>query len=135
MRRIALLLATVLLAAVLLASGIGTAAAEPQKNQIVVPATCDNGETPTFVINGMSKVGKIEGSTSNIVVKRFTATFTDPETGEPVGEPLVREQGPEKGVQGDPITCTGVVTTELQGLGLVTSTFEFEGFVTPRGNQ
>ena len=76
MRRIALLLATVLLAAVLLASGTGPVAAQPGKNQIEVTTDqCSNGKTYTFVLNGESNVGQIEGTTSNVIVVRSEVTF------------------------------------------------------------
>lgn len=131
MRRIALLLVTVLLAAVLFASGIGTAAAEPQKNQIEVPVTCSNGEQFTLVFNAMSKTGQVRGSTSNVVVKSGTVTYSDPDTGEPIGGDEFGGQSNKKGVRDD-LTCQGGVVTELVGLGPVRAVFEFQGFVTPR---
>src|SRR4028119_832072 len=75
MRKFGLLANVVLLAVVLLTSGVGTAAAEPQKNQILVPVRCDNGQSYTLVINGMSKVGQIIGDNNNIVVTEFTVTY------------------------------------------------------------
>jgi hypothetical protein len=71
-----------------------------------VPATCDNGQSYTFVINGMSKVGQILGSTNNIAIKRFTATYIDP------GGKLKRDdafdQGNKKGLQGIQQTAPAV---------------------------
>ncbi len=131
MKKMVLLLTMALLAAVLLTSGIGVAAAEPQKNQILVPATCDNGQSYTFVINGMSKVGQILGSTNNIAIKRFTVTYLDPDGNLIGGDEF--DRGNKNGVQRDLINCAGRTTTEIQGLGLVTAVFEFQGFVTPRG--
>ena len=137
MRRFGLLIAMVLLAVVLLASGVGTAAAEPQKNQILVPVTCDNGQSYTLVINGMSKVGQISGGNQNLVVTEFDVTFRDPDTGVVVGGDTFDRGNAEdpKGnsPQGDAISCDGSVDTTLQGLGDVTAEFVFEGFVTPRG--
>ena len=78
-----------LFTALLCLSGIGVAAAEPHKNQIVVEATCSNSQSYTFVINGMSKTGQVTDSTDvtvsnnvNVVVKQFTVTYFD-ETGNP----------------------------------------------------
>lgn len=124
-------LLTMLFATVLLASGIGTATAEPQKNQIEVPATCDKGQSYTFVINAMSKTGHILGSTNNIVIKKGTATFVD-QNGNQVGSEDIGH-GNKKVLQGDLITCHGQTTTDLQGLGTVTAVFDFQGFITPRG--
>ncbi|MDQ3639464.1 MAG: hypothetical protein M3426_16065 [Actinomycetota bacterium] len=133
MRRIAFLPVTVLLAAVLFASGIGTVAAEPQKNQIEVPVTCSNGEQYTLVFNAMSKTGQVLGNTSNIVIKSGTVTYFNLVTGEKIESDEVGGQGKKKDLRGELITCSGTVTTELVGLGKVRAVFEFQGFVTPRG--
>jgi hypothetical protein len=133
MRKIVHLVTMVLLAVVLLASGVDTAAAEPQKNQILVPAKCDNGQNYTFVINGMSKVGKIVDGNNNIVITSFTVTFSEPPpSGAFIGTDTF-DQGNKGGLQGDLINCTGTTETELQGLGRVTADYDFQGFVTPRG--
>ncbi len=137
MRKFGLLATVVLLAVVLLASGVGTAAAEPQKNQILVPVNCDNGQSYTLVINGMSKVGQISGGNQNLVVTEFAVTFFEQGTNDVVGTDTFDRGNAEdpKGnsPQGDAISCTGRVDTTLQGLGDVTAEFVFEGFVTPRG--
>ena len=137
MRKFVPLATVVLLAMALLASGVGTAAAEPQKNQILVPVTCDNGQSYTLVINGMSKVGQISGGNQNLVVTEFDVTFRDPDTGVVVGGDTFDRGNAEdpKGnsPQGDAISCDGSVDTTLQGLGKVTAEFDFRGFVTPRG--
>lgn len=133
MRKVFLLATVVLLAVVLLTSGVDKATAELQKNQILLPATCDNGQEYKFVINGMSKVGKIIGSNDNIVIKSFTVTYFEPP---PSGAFILEEtfdQGIKEGLQGDLINCTGSTETELQDLGLVTAVFEFQGVVLPRG--
>ncbi len=128
-----------LLAAMLFASGIGTAAAEPQKNQIRVPVSCSDGEQYTLeytlVFNAMSKTGQIEGSTSNTVVKSGTVTYFDPDTGKLIGSDEVGGQGnkKDKNLGGDRITCKGETETELVGQGPVRAVFEFQGFVAPRG--
>lgn len=126
MRRLAILLTVALFPTVLLVSGVGTVSAEPQKNQILVPATCDNGQSYTFVINGMSKVGQIVGSNGNLVVKSFTVTYFDPD-GNLIGGDTFGQGNKE-----DLIECNGSTTTELQGLGVVTAIFDFQGFLTPR---
>ena len=130
MRKFGLLATAALLAVVILASGVGTAAAEPQKNQILVPVKCDNGQSYTFVINGMSKVGKINGSNQNLVITEYTVTFFRPGTEVVVGEDTFDRGNSE---QRDTISCTGSTSTTLQGLGPVDAEFVFEGFVTPRG--
>jgi hypothetical protein len=138
MRKFGLLATVVLLAVVLLTSGVGTATAEPQKNQILIEdAECDNGQSYTFVINGMSKVGQISEGNDNIVITEFTVTYSDVETGDFLGEDTFDRGNAEdpKGnsPQKDAISCTGSTITELQGLGEVKADFDFRGFVTPRG--
>ncbi len=138
MRKFGLLTTVVLLAMVLLTSGVGTAAAEPQKNQILIEdAECDNDQSYTFVINGMSKVGQISEGNDNIVITEFTVTYSDVETGDFLGEDTFDRGNAEdpKGnsPQKDAISCTGSTITELQGLGEVKADFDFRGFVTPRG--
>jgi hypothetical protein len=132
MRKIVHLLTMVLLAVVLLASGVNTAAAEPQKNQILVPAEC-NGQSYTFVINGMGKVGKIVDGNNNIVITEYTVTYRNLQ-GDVVGQDTF-DQGNAPDSQ-DAISCTGSVTTELQGPGgepeVLTADYVFEGFITPR---
>ena len=135
MKRGTLMLTTVVFATLLLASGIGTAVAEPQKNQILVSdATCDDGEQRTFVINGEGNVGQTNESTSNIIIATSSFEFFAPEDRkrkEPIADPVIVNNGQKEGLQGDLITCNGEVTTELFRLGLVTVVYEFEGFVTP----
>jgi hypothetical protein len=128
-----------LFTAVLCVSGIGVAAAEPQKNQIVVEATCSNDQSYTFVINAMSKTGQVTSSTdatvsnvSNLVVKQFTVEYF--QKGTLVGsDEFESGKALEQGLESDLIECDGVTTTELQGLGLVTASYDFQAFVTPRG--
>ena len=130
MRKIVLLLGTVL-AAVLLVGG--TALAEPGKNRITSEtSSCSNGENYTFTINAMGKAGKLEGTNSNLIIKRFNLTYLDPDSGEVVGV-VTYGKGNKKGQQDDLITCVGENTTEIVGFGLVRIVFELEGFITPRG--
>jgi hypothetical protein len=127
-----------LFTAVLCFSGTGPAAAEPQKNQIVVEASCDPGtpneQTYTFVINGMSKTGNVDESTNNLVVKQYTVVYQQFPSGEFVGRDEF-EIGNKKALQGDLIQCEGETRDpiELEGLGLVTATYDFQAFVAPRG--
>ncbi len=131
MRRALLMM---LFTTVLLASGIGTATAEPQKNQIEVSVTCTNGKQYTLVFNAMSKTGQVSGSLSNVVVKSGTVTFT-PTDGTPAITDEIGGQGNKKGLQGDLIRCVGKTPKPIviEGLGEVIADFDFEGFVTPRG--
>ncbi len=138
MRKFGLLATVVLLAVALLASGVGTAAAEPQKNQILVTAECgEDDQKFEFVINGMSKVGQISGSNDNIVITEFDVTFFEQGTDVVVGRDTFdrgkAEESNGNNLQSDPISCTGSTSTTLQGLGPVDAKFTFEGFVTPRG--
>src|SRR4028118_912420 len=140
MRKLGRLATVVLLAMVLLTSGVGTAAAEPQKNQILIEdAECDNGQSYTFVINGMSKVGQISGGNDNFVVTEFIVTYRDAETNVFLGEGTFdkgkAEASKGNSPQKDAISCTGSTITELQNLGVVKADFDFKGFVTPRGEQ
>ena len=131
MRR-ACFLSAIVLTAVLCVSGIGLAA-EPQKNQIVVEASCSNGQDYTFVINGMSKTGDVEESTSNVVVKQYTVEYYDVQNRKKLLGSDTFEFGNKKVLEGDLIHCIGETETELQGLGLVRAVYDFQAFVTPRG--
>jgi hypothetical protein len=131
-------LSAMLFTAVLCLSGIGVAATELQKNQILVVASCDNGQKYTFVINGMSKTGDVEESTGNVVVKKYTVRYIDNQgTRNPRDDVLVGsdefEFGNKKVLDGDLISCSGVAEDiDVQGLGTVTAIYEFQAFVTPR---
>ena len=138
MRKFGLLATVVLLTVALLASGVGTAAAEPQKNQILVTAECgEDDQKFEFVINGMSKVGQISGGNDNIVITEFDVTFfkqgTDVVVGRDTFDRGKAEESNRNNPQSDPISCTGRITAELEGLGVVRAAYKFEGFVTPRG--
>jgi hypothetical protein len=137
--RRAYFLSAMLFTAVLCLSGIGGLAAEPQKNQIVVDAVCEpDGQSYTFVINGMSKTGHVVDSTNNVVVKQYIVEYRDFETGIVVGsDEFESGKALDQGLQGDLIECEGETPPsdpiELQGLGLVTAIYDFQAFVTPRG--
>ena len=144
--RQAYLLLAILFTALLCLSGIAVAAPEPQKNQIVVDATCKpNGQEYTFVINGMSKTGDVKASTINVVVKQYTVKFYEvigtlddpPGTGDDVlVDSDTFEFGNKKDLDpenGDLISCRGVAEDiDVQGLGRVTAIYDFQAFVTPR---
>jgi hypothetical protein len=142
LRRAYLLLA-MLFTALLCLSGVGVAAAAPQKNQIEVKTTpCSNGQEYTFVINGMSKTGDVTTSTSNVVVKQYTVKFYDVNgtPDDPRDDVLVDSDTFEFGNKkvldpenSDLISCRGVAEDiDVQGLGTVTAIYEFQAFVTPR---
>ncbi len=145
MKRVALLATTTLLAAMLLAGGIGTAAADPLKNyRLLVPdVSCEgSSEKFTFVINGEGVAGHVIGKTSNIMPVQDTATYTykDPATGEIVEEEVVDQLGQflkndsnKKGLRDDLKICEGTVEYEDPELGTVKVDFVFQAFFTPRG--
>jgi hypothetical protein len=122
-----------LIATTLAVSTMSSAVADPGKNQIEATAACSNGETYTFVLNGMGKAWQLEETNSNLLVKSYALTYYDPRTGA-----LIRSDtyggGEKNGQEDDLITCEGETITELQGLGLVKVVAEFEAFVTPRGS-
>ena len=130
MKRKALLLTAVMLAATLLVGG--TAAAEPHKNQVRVQASCDNGKNYTFVLNAQGNSGKIVGSKSNIIIKSYVATYTNVDTGQTFVDTY--DSGNKYGQQRDLISCTGETTYVDNVFGEVNVVFQFEGFVTPRTN-
>jgi hypothetical protein len=132
MRQAVPLLATMLLAMVLLASTIETGIAEPQKNQIAVPVKCDNGEKYTLVFNGEGNAGHLEfAGPNNIIPKSYLVIYLQK------GKEIARDEFHQGNLaeQEDLIHCTGRTTTEISGLGTVTAVLEFEGLVTPRSPQ
>ena len=129
MRQAVPLLATMLLAMVLLASTIETGIAEPQKNQISVPVRCDNGEKYTLVFNGEGNAGHLEfAGPNNIIPKSYLVIYLQK------GKEVARDEFHQGNLaeQEDLIHCTGRTTTDISGLGTVTAVLEFEGLVTPR---
>lgn len=133
MRKATALLLTIVMGLVVLGN-TQAVRAEPAKNQIEAQANCSDGETYTFVLNGMGKAWKIEGTNSNLLVKSYTLTYYDPDTGELIGSDAYGG-GEKNGQEGDLITCQGEVTTVLEGLGLVRVVANFEAFISPRGGQ
>ena len=127
------LLTTVLTLILLMVGALGTATAEPQMNQIVVPAKCktEDGQrfTTTFVINGMAKTGLLTDSTGNIVVASYTVSYYDDQHNL-LGTDTF-DTGTKLNSRDDIVSCTGEVETTLQGLGDVTAVYVFKGFLTP----
>jgi hypothetical protein len=129
------LLTTVLTLILLIVGALGTATAEPQMNQIVVPAKCktEDGQrfTTTFVINGMAKTGLLTDSTGNIVITSYTVSYYDDK-----GNLLDTDtfnSGTKLNSRDDIVHCSGEVETTLEGLGDVTAVYVFTGFLTPAG--
>ena len=127
------LLTTVLTLILLIVGALGTATAEPKKNQIVVPASCTtDGQsftTYTFVINGMAKTGLLTDSTGNIVITSYTVSYYDDQHNL-LGTDTF-DSGIQLNSQDDIVSCRGQIDTTLQGLGDVTAVYEFQGFLTP----
>ena len=134
MRKWQALLTTVLTLLLLIVGALGTATAKPQMNQIVIEdATCktDDGQsfTTTFVINGMAKTGLLTDSTGNIVVTSYTVTYFD-DQGTLLGTDKYNT-GTKLNSKDDIVSCTGQVTTDLEGIGdNVTAFYVFKGFLT-----
>jgi len=133
MRKATALVLTIVMGLVVLGNAQAVRA-EPGKDQIEARANCSDGENYTFVLNGMGKAWKLEGTNRNLLVKRYTLTYYDPVTGELIGSDTYGG-GEKNGQEDDLITCQGEVTTVLEGLGLVRVVAEFEAFISPRGGQ
>ena len=126
------LLTTVLTLILLMVGALGTATAEPQMNQIVVPAKCKtDGQsfTTTFVINGMAKTGLLIDSTGNIVITSYTVSYYDDRRN--LLDTDTFDSGTKLNSQDDIVSCSGRIDTTLQGLGDVTAVYQFNGFLTP----
>ena len=140
MRKFGLLATMVLLAVVLLTSGVGTATAapktEPQKNKnqiLIKDATCTkDGQSYTFVINGMAKTGLlIDSIDKTFKITSYTVTFYDDQ-----GNKLRKDEfdsGTKINSRDDILKgCTGQVTANFEGIGdNVTAIYAFQGFLTP----
>jgi hypothetical protein len=128
------LLTTVLTLLLLIVGALGTATAAPKMNQIVIEdATCKTADgqsfTTTFVINGMAKTGLLTDSTGNIVVTSYTVTYFD-DHGNLLGTDKYNT-GTKLNSKDDILSCTGQVTTDLEGIGdNVTAFYVFKGFLT-----
>ena len=133
MKRIIRVAGVLLVSAMMLAGTLGIAVAEPGKNQIRVLSTCDNGAQYDSVIKGEGDIGHIEGTNDLVVIKRYTVSYVDATTGEPIATNTV-DNGQKTGVAKSLVQCTGVTTFNHWQLGDVTATFDFEAFITPHGN-
>jgi hypothetical protein len=128
------LLATVLTLLLLIVVALGTATAEPKKNQIVIEdATCKTGDgqssTHTFVINGMAKTGHLTDSHGNMVITSYTVTYKD-EQGKLLGTDKY-SAGTKLNSRDDILSCSGQVTADFEGIGdNVTAFYDFKGFLT-----
>jgi hypothetical protein len=138
MRKFGLLATMVLLAVILLTSGVGTATAAPktelQKNQILIKdATCTtDGQSYTFVINGMAKTGLLIDSTDKTFkITSYTVTFYDDQGNELRTDEF--DSGTKINSRDDILKgCTGQVTANFEGIGdNVTAIYAFQGFLTP----
>jgi hypothetical protein len=127
------MLTAVLILIFVIVGALGPATAEPQMNQIVVPAKCktEDGQrfTTTFVINAMAKTGHLTDSTGNTVITSYTVSYYDDQ-----GKLLdtdTFDSGTKLNSRDDIVSCRGQIDTTLQGLGDVTAVYEFKGFLTP----
>ena len=134
------LLTTISALTLLFVLALGTATAapqtEPQKNQIVIEdATCTtDGQSftdYTFVINGMAKTGLLVDSTDKtIVFTSYTVTYYDKD-GNLLGTDEF-DSGTKTNSRDDILSCSGQVTTDLEGIGDdVTAVYDFRGFLAP----
>jgi hypothetical protein len=141
MRR-ALLLAAAMAVTALLAVGIASADPINSKNAQTFTLNCGGHESVTgvFVIHNAAVVNNVVGTTENFVGTSFTGTntFTDPETGEVVHEPILfhihSQSGQKEGLQDSLTTCEGTFSFEYPDLGDVTVDLTITGFFTPRGS-
>ena len=133
------LLTTISTLTLLFVLALGTATAapqtEPQMNQIEIDATCTtDGQSftdYTFVINGMAKTGLLVDSTDKtIVFTSYKVTYHDKD-GNLLGTDEF-DSGTKTNSRDDILSCSGQVTTDLEGIGDdVTAVYEFEGFLAP----
>jgi hypothetical protein len=139
MRR-ALLLAATMAITVLLAVVIASADPINSPNAQTFTLDCGGHESVTgvFVINNAAVVTNVEETTENFVGTAFTGTvtFTDPETGDVVTEPIFFHpgSGQKKGLDRSLTTCEGTFDFQDPDLGLVTVDLTITGFFTPRGS-
>ena len=120
---------------------IASAGQIKSKNAQTFTLDCGGAHPPVtgvFVINNAGVVIGVAETTENFVGTAFTGThtYTDPETGEVVQEPIDFHQGSghQKGLQGSLITCEGTFSFEHPDFGLVTDDLTITGFFTPRGS-
>lgn len=129
MKKLYILFAT-MFAVVVLAVGAGVASAEPHKNQIILPASCDNGRNYTLVLNGEGNAGHVLGSNNNVIPVKYTVTYLNAENQEPIAT-YRYDNGKKTGLEGKLVSCSGTTEFEDWKMGRVVSIFEFEALVTP----
>jgi hypothetical protein len=135
MRRAVLLAATMAIVAVL---AVGTASADPvnSKNAQIITLDCGGEEvTVATIFNSRGVAFTVVDATGNFVLTRVegTATFTDPETGKVVEEPIDETvgKGKKRGLGRSLTTCDTTITFE-DPEGPVTLDLTLTGFFTPR---
>jgi hypothetical protein len=116
----------------LLAGLVQGAAADPinAKNSFQFPATCDNGQTVQFVVNGNGEFtpGHVLGSTAVFVPQAFNITFEFTPPGGPTQTET--DTASKHNVHGDLVTCS-VDTTQTFPFGTVHVFGTATGFFTP----
>jgi hypothetical protein len=116
----------------LLAGLVQGAAADPinAKNSFQFPATCDNGQTVQFVVNGNGEFtpGHVVGSTAVFVPQAFNITFEFTPPGGPTQTET--DTASKHNVHGDLVTCS-LDTTQTFPFGTVHVFGTATGFFTP----
>jgi hypothetical protein len=112
----------------MLVASVGVAAAEPGKNEVLVNTKCGGGAQYTFVIKGEGDVGHVIGTKDVVVIKKYTVTYVDANTGDFIGTQTV-ENGKKVGLGGKLVNCTGTATFNHWQLGDVTATFNYEALI------
>jgi hypothetical protein len=134
MRRIILLALLALLMTAML--GVGVAIADPVNSKKAVTFTLNCGDGDFEVVEPFGAGGplfNLEDDEHHMVVKEFTATAVDPETGE-VLDTVTVTGGEMVGLQGDLRTCTREPFTVIDPeLGEVVIFAEARVLFTPRG--
>jgi hypothetical protein len=127
-KRLVRLLAAASFSTMLLVASVGAAEAEPGKNEVLVNTQCGGGASYTFVIKGEGDVGHVTGTKDVVVIKRYTVTYSDANTGDFIGTQTV-DNGRKVGLAGKLVHCTGTATFNHWQLGDVTATFDYEALI------
>jgi hypothetical protein len=116
----------------LLAALVQGAAADPinAKNSFQFPATCDNGQTVQFVVNGNGEFtpGHVLGSTAVFIPQAFNITFQFTPPGGPTQTET--DTASKHNLHGDLVTCS-LDTTQTFPFGTVHVFGTATGFFTP----
>jgi hypothetical protein len=116
----------------LLTALVQGAAADPinAKNSFQFPATCDNGQTVQFVVNGNGEFtpGHVLGSTAVFIPQAFNITFQFTPPGGPTQTET--DTASKHNVHGDLVTCSLDVTQTFP-FGTVHVFGTATGFFTP----